>query len=195
MSLIIKRYVRYAITQAFWRMRFASLGRRSILYKPVLVSHPGRISIGAHTSIRDGSRLEVVYRPGLPRPRLSIGNHVNIEQGVHIVCQNAVVIEDYVSITPYCVIVDASHPFDDPDKLPKIGARLTCKTDSFVRIGRGSFIGAHSIILPNVRIGRGCIVGAGSVVTQDIPDFCVAAGVPAHIRRRFDVVAREWLRV
>lgn len=40
-------------------------------------------------------------------------------------------------------------------------------------------IGAGSIILPNIIIGENAIIGAGAVVTKDIPDNCIAVGVPA----------------
>jgi acetyltransferase-like isoleucine patch superfamily enzyme len=123
---------------------------------------------------------------------LIIGNDVNIEQAVHIICQSEVIIEDAVSITPYCVIVDTDHPFNDPDLLPKIGSRLNTDENSRVRIGRGSFIGAHSVILPGVEIGRGCVIGAGSVVTRSVPDYCLVSGAPARIVRRFDLVTRVW---
>lgn len=50
-----------------------------------------------------------------------------------------------------------------------------------VEIGDHSFIGAETVILPNVRIGEWCIIGAGSVVTKDIPPHSVAAGNPARV--------------
>lgn len=43
------------------------------------------------------------------------------------------------------------------------------------------FIGWNSIILPGVTIGRNCIIGAGSIVSKDIPENCVAAGIPAKV--------------
>ena len=42
-------------------------------------------------------------------------------------------------------------------------------------------IGARSIVCQNVTIGTNSIIGANSVVTKDIPDNCVAAGVPAKV--------------
>lgn len=48
-----------------------------------------------------------------------------------------------------------------------------------VDIGDRVFIGAGSIILPNVRIGDDCVIGAGSVVTTDVPAGTVYAGNPA----------------
>lgn len=50
----------------------------------------------------------------------------------------------------------------------------------------GAHIGIGSIIMPGVTIGKGAVIGAGSVVTKDIPQYCVAVGVPAKVIRVFD---------
>ncbi|WP_434938294.1 acyltransferase [Shewanella sp. HL-SH8] len=48
-------------------------------------------------------------------------------------------------------------------------------------IGKNSFIGAGSIIMPGVIVGESSIVGAGSVVTKNVPDNVIVAGNPAKI--------------
>ena len=55
-----------------------------------------------------------------------------------------------------------------------------------IKIKKGAFIGASSIILKGVTIGERSIIGAGSVVTQDIPDYCVAIGNPARVIKKID---------
>lgn len=45
----------------------------------------------------------------------------------------------------------------------------------------GAHIGIGSIIMPGVTIGKGAVIGAGAVVTKDIPDYCLAVGVPAKV--------------
>ena len=60
-----------------------------------------------------------------------------------------------------------------------------------VIIGDDVFVGAGSIILPNVKIGSRVIVGAGSVVTRDIPDNSVAVGNPAKVIGTFDDYERK----
>jgi acetyltransferase-like isoleucine patch superfamily enzyme len=50
-----------------------------------------------------------------------------------------------------------------------------------VRIGRGTWVGTHAVILADV--GRHCIIGAGAVVTKPIPDHSIAVGVPARVVR------------
>ena len=46
------------------------------------------------------------------------------------------------------------------------------------------WIGDGVIIIPGVHIGRGAIIGANSVVTHDVPEYVVAAGVPARIIKK-----------
>lgn len=50
-----------------------------------------------------------------------------------------------------------------------------------VSVGNNVFIGASSLILPNVNIGDNVIVGAGAVVSKDIPNNCVVVGNPARV--------------
>jgi len=49
-----------------------------------------------------------------------------------------------------------------------------------VTIGNDVFIGAKTVILPNVNIGNKVIIGAGSIVGKNIPDNTVAVGNPCH---------------
>lgn len=50
-----------------------------------------------------------------------------------------------------------------------------------VKIGNNVYIATNVIILKGVTIGNNVIIGAGSVVTKDIPDNCVATGIPCKV--------------
>ena len=53
-------------------------------------------------------------------------------------------------------------------------------------IGNDVWIGAKALIMEGVTIHDGAIIGAGAVVTNDIPPYAIAVGVPAKvIRYRF----------
>jgi acetyltransferase-like isoleucine patch superfamily enzyme len=54
-------------------------------------------------------------------------------------------------------------------------------TRGAVKIGDYSFIGAGTIILPNVSIGKGSIIAACSLVNQDVPDYSIVTGCPGKI--------------
>lgn len=52
------------------------------------------------------------------------------------------------------------------------------------RFGHGVDIGAGAKILGPIRIGNRVVIGANAVVLQDVPDDCIAVGVPAIIKPR-----------
>ena len=56
-----------------------------------------------------------------------------------------------------------------------------------VTIEEDVWIGSNTVILPGLKIGRGSVIGAGSIVTADIPRYSIAAGNPARvIAKRFN---------
>lgn len=175
----------------YYRQIFAGFGSGSKLFKPLLLSNPRFITIGRDVLIRQGARLEVIANRSGGSPKLQIGNNVNIEQNVHIVCHSKITIGNDVSITGHCAIVDVTHPYVDVHDPIKIGSRIL-NEDSFVEIGDGSFLGFGAVVLPNVKIGRYCVIGAHSVVTKDVPDYSVVAGNPAKLVRQYDSISEEW---
>jgi sugar O-acyltransferase (sialic acid O-acetyltransferase NeuD family) len=48
-------------------------------------------------------------------------------------------------------------------------------------IGSYTQVGSNATILPDLKIGKNVIIGAGAVVTKDIPDNCLAIGIPARV--------------
>lgn len=50
-----------------------------------------------------------------------------------------------------------------------------------------AWLGAGSIIMPDITIGRGAVVGAGSVVTKNVDAFHVVAGVPAKTIKKVEM--------
>ncbi|SEG51070.1 acetyltransferase [Flavobacterium urumqiense] len=63
---------------------------------------------------------------------------------------------------------------------PSVTLLGRCSIDSY------SQIGANTTILPDVEIGKNVIIGAGSIVTKNIPDNCVAVGIPAKIIKKLN---------
>ena len=62
-----------------------------------------------------------------------------------------------------------------------------------VLLENGVWIGNSTIILPGVTIGEKSIIGAGSVVTKSIPPYCIAAGNPAKVIKKYDFNTKMWV--
>ena len=53
-----------------------------------------------------------------------------------------------------------------------------------VVIGEHVWLAANVTILKGVHIGARSVIAAGSVVTSDIPEDCLAGGIPAKVIRK-----------
>lgn len=110
-----------------------------------------------------------------------IGNHVWIGPQAYFDARN-LVLEDYVGWGPGAKVLGSQHT-GEPVDAPIITTPLTIKP---VVIGHGADIGTNSTILPGVHVGANAIIGAGAVVNSDVPEFAIAAGVPARVLRLRD---------
>ena len=57
------------------------------------------------------------------------------------------------------------------------------ESDTGIYIGDRVWIGSDVKILKNARIGSGSVIAANSVVNSEIPERCLAAGIPAKVIR------------
>jgi acetyltransferase-like isoleucine patch superfamily enzyme len=143
----------------------------------------GPIELGDNVSIYRDTIMETGYGGSL-----SIGRHT----GIHPRCQlNAYVgsirIGRGVDIAPNCAFYPYDHGFA-PDR-PIREQPLKSKGD--IIIEDHAWLGVGVIILSSVRIGKGSVIGAGSVVTSDIPDGAIAVGSPARVvKMRSDIVSK-----
>ena len=86
------------------------------------------------------------------------------------------------------IMATPSHPFLPSERMNAVypDGYHDLEYSSPITIGEGSWIGSGAIIGGGVTIGKGCIIAAGAVVLHDIPDGCIAAGVPAKVIRKID---------
>ncbi|MGE5488238.1 MAG: acyltransferase [bacterium] len=107
-----------------------------------------------------------------------IGSHVWIGPHAYFDARD-LVLEDYVGWGPGAKVLGSVHTAL-PETEPIITTTLVIKP---VRVGFGADIGMNASLLPGVRIGAHSIVGAGAVVTHDVPEYAIAAGIPARVVR------------
>jgi acetyltransferase-like isoleucine patch superfamily enzyme len=96
-----------------------------------------------------------------------------------IVATESVEIGDRVLLGSNCVVIDTDfHPVD----LVQRRQRFQSLDSQPVFIDDDVFVGMNCLVLKGVSIGKGSVIGAGSVVTGDIPSGVVAAGNPARVQ-------------
>lgn len=129
-----------------------SLGNCSVVEDFSCINNAvGDLHIGHHTRI---GLHNTIIGP------VSIGNHVNLAQGV--------------------VVSGLNHNFQDTTKrIDEQGV-----STSPITIHDDVWVGANSVITAGVTIGRHSVVAAGSVVTKDVPEYTVVAGTPARVIRK-----------
>jgi maltose O-acetyltransferase len=126
-------------------------------------------------SIKQRIRLYLLVRRGL-----KLGKNVFVHCNAHIddTAPHLIEIGDCCTLANGVLIL--SH---DASTKRHLGFTRVGK----VVIGKKTFIGANSVILPNVTIGSNVVLGAGSIVTHDIPYYSVAVGNPVHVVYGLDV--------
>ncbi|WP_313956854.1 acyltransferase [Aliarcobacter cryaerophilus] len=114
---------------------------------------------------------EYIYIGVGSAPGYSFGCYITASE------KSPIFIGDYVIIAPNVIMPGRNHNLYN----------YKVHDDGGITIGNYCWIGANSVILPNVELGNHVIVGAGSVVTKSFKDgYVVIAGNPAKIVRHLD---------
>lgn len=106
--------------------------------------------------------------------KITIGDGTYINPNTILFARKNISIGEQCAISWNCQIVD--------DDFHSIDGGHNSSEGIF--IGNNVWIGANVQILKGVHIGNGAVIAAGSVITKDIPERCVAAGIPAKIIRQ-----------
>ncbi|MGV8995995.1 MAG: acyltransferase [Parvibaculaceae bacterium] len=142
----------------------------------------GNIRVGQHAHIHAArgnlTRLCTWTTDGR-EGRITIGDHVLISPGTHIVASENISIGNNTMFASGCYISDSDW-HDTYDRTKELDKHRP------IIIGENVWLGVRVIVGKGVTIGDNTIVGAGSVVTKDLPPNCIAAGNPARVVRELD---------
>jgi acetyltransferase-like isoleucine patch superfamily enzyme len=103
---------------------------------------------------------------------ISISQYCSLGHHNRIWAFHPVSIGPFVQTALGLTIITGGHQTDDYSSL---------KDNQNVVLEGENWIGANVTILGGVTIGRGAIIAAGAVVTEDIPPYCIAGGIPAKV--------------
>jgi len=108
---------------------------------------------------------------------ITLGDHVTINPGCILAGKGGLSIGSNAMIGAGTKIVTTAHVTTRTD----ISMRLQGMTSTPITIEEDVWFGFDVIVLPGVVIRKGCVIGAGSVVTDEIPEYSIAAGAPARV--------------
>lgn len=171
-----------------------------IIRLPFDIRNKQNIVIGKNFTTGFGCRIECFpLKHNDKIKRLVIGENVQMNDYVHIAASESVKIGNNVLMASKIFITDISHGdySDTADELnfPSVPPNLRPLFAKPVEIGDNVWIGEFVSILPGVKIGKGSIIGANSVVTKDIPDNSIAVGIPARVVKKFDSIKLKWIPI
>lgn len=163
----------------------------STLSSTIVVKGNGNVIIGSYCciedyvlfdtgdcgSIRISSRSKLKYGAVIRAydGYVDIGSRVTIGEYSILAGHGGIFIGDTVVVAGHCYITAQNHIFSS-----EIPIRFQGETCEGIKIGYGSWIGGHCVILDGVEIGDGCIVGAGSIVTKSLRGNMICYGNPCR---------------
>lgn len=174
-------------TQFYYRCFFKHIGHGSRILKPLRMKNVASITLGERVLVHKYCWLQTQIISGTI-PNLTIGDGCVIGNFNHITCTQEVRIEEHVLTADRVFITDHSHQYEDT-ALPIISQGLV--QGGPVTIGSGTWLGENVAVL-SCNIGKHCVIGANSVVIHDVPDYSVAAGIPARVIRQYNLTSKTW---
>ena len=137
-----------------------------------------------------GDRVWLAPQSELTAPeRIHLGHNVHIDRGAWLSALHAEIrIGNYVMFGPECALICGNHNITEVGR-PMYGVKnKRPEDDQPITIEDDVWLGFRVTVLKGVTIGRGSVVGANSVVTKNLPPYSIASGNPARVRRfRFDL--------
>ncbi len=153
-----------------------------LLAKNVKFNHNNIINAdGEFIKIGENCVLEVGVYLRLWGGSIQIGKDVFIGPYSVLYGHGGLIIGNNVLIASHVTIIPANHKFQDKSTV----IMRQGESRKGIIIEDNVWIATGVTILDGVKIGKGAIVAAGAVVNEDIPEYCVVAGIPAKIVKKY----------
>lgn len=177
----------------FIKNKLGSCKNNLWIQKHVIFNHPECLHLGNNVGIADNVFFgPIVEYAGIPyNPEIRIGDGTWIGKNCSIASIDRVQIGKNVLFAGQVHITDHSHGYEDIN-IPVAQQPLLSKGP--VIIDDYCWLGFACEILSGVHIGQHCVIGARAVVTKDVPDYCVVAGNPARVIKRYDPETGMWVK-
>ena len=162
----------------------------SVIQHPCEFEGRNKMYFGAHIRIRKGCWFDVSTDDPRYKYQIELGDGTAIGRDNQFSTSSKITLGRCVMTASNVHIATQTHNYEDIEKpIMYQGATDTGP----LSIGDGTWIGRNAIILC-ASVGKQCVIAAGSYVNKDVPDYCVVAGVPAKIIKRYNQETKKWER-
>ncbi|MEJ7645953.1 MAG: hypothetical protein WKF87_15265 [Chryseolinea sp.] len=197
MKVYLKRYGIFGFVQLMFYQIYTLIFFRTakLIRLPIDIRNRRNIDFGFGLTCGRYCRFEVHPSKNSDESiLLTFGKNVQVNDFVHIVAIDKVIIGDNVLIASKVFISDSNHGkyAGDDQSPPSVAPASRALSSSPVKICDNVWIGEFVSVLQGVTIGSGSIIGTMSVVTKDIPPNSIAAGTPAKVIKRFNFESGKW---
>ncbi len=193
--ILLKKIIillRELYSYVFYSLRGSKISFGVKIYKPWRFT-PKYVTMRKKVTIRNFARIEGIssYAGEEFFPEIIFDDYSSVQQNLHLTCAQRVYIGRNTAIAANVTITDINHCYVDITVPPE---RQPLEVDP-VHIGENCKIYNNAVILPGTTLGKHNIVGANSVVSGTYPDYCVIAGVPAKMVRKYNKKNGTWEKV
>jgi len=158
------------------------------IMKPAGIFLESQVSLHTGVSLRSfGANSRIVLHKNVHLDtgvniRTHHSGHIEIGQDAYVgpytcLSGDSISIGKDCMVASHCGLYANNHIFSNTD----MPIRVQGNSYQGIKVEDDCWIGTGARILDGVTIGKGSVVGAGSVVTKNIPPYSIAVGAPAKV--------------
>jgi UDP-perosamine 4-acetyltransferase len=136
-------------------------------------NNAARLRLGRQVAGLGFELVNAISPTAVVSPSVTLGSGVALMAGVVVNAETT--IDDLAIVNTGAIVDHNGHIGEAAHVAPQ------CGLAGNVTVGRCSFLGIGTKVIPGCRIGEEVMIGAGGVVIADVPDGVTAVGVPARI--------------
>ena len=162
--------------------RFRDIGNFFLLLLPVSKFFRFKRAILARMGIEIGERASVNGHTWFyGRGKIRIGENSWIGPRCKFYASEGTTIDIGANcdIAPEVAFITGTHEVGTSERRAGLGVSKS------ITIGNGCWLGVRVTVMGGVNIGSGTLVAACSLVRTDLPSNCLAAGVPAEVKKSY----------
>jgi lipopolysaccharide O-acetyltransferase len=189
-------FLRLVADVIFTKLFFSTNAR--LIRRPAYIRGATFINFGKSLTTGVAVRLDAFKTGSACGFSLIFGDNVQLNDYVHIAAIEEVRIGNNVLIASRVFISDHNHGMyhlSDSLSFPSIEPIKRPIYSNPVFIDDNVWIGEQVCILPGVKIGKGSVIGAGSVVVNNVPPNSIVVGNPARVIKVFNEDTKVWEKI